>query len=540
MLQDAFLSTGLLIVVAKLAEGILQRFRLNSIVAYTATGILLGPVLGVVELNHYLHAFLSIGIFLYFFLIGLEELDVSAFMASIHRRFFIAAIISVVIPLVVSLAVTSNLVLDIGLGLDFSGALALAGVLSLTSLGVVAKVLIDADRLRAPVGIEMFTTCLIAELLVLLVIGFTIGEHGVEVSLGGVFLLLGQIAAFIVATWVLASRVMPPVIEFLERLLRVPQLSFGLILGVLFVAVVAAEKMGLHGSLGALLFGVALSRLPHQVYRDIIPGMKSVADGFFVPLFFSSAGLHLGLSFTALPVWTIATLVVVPFIGKFVGAWLGAAVARFDAPLTLASGLMAKGVAEIAILLVLLEHGIVGSDIFSLFVLIMLAYILLSPPFIEAAVSRIVADESVSPSESLPPSMVRFALDNIKVGDIIDPDHVHPAPGLSVRDFADRWIKPGQQDYVVADHGKFTGIVSLAMLRYLPRHAWSHTPLRKIVRAAAPTTWTDELVEDALQRMAENSISAMPVKDRETQAFVGTITSQEILEVMTNELRGAV
>ena len=540
MLQDALLSTGLLIVVAKLAEGILQRFRLNSIVAYTATGIILGPVFGVVHLNDYLHILLSIGIFLYFFLIGLEELDVSAFMASIHRRFFVAAVISVIIPLVVSLLVTSSLLFDFGLGLDFSGSLALAGVLSLTSLGVVAKVLIDADRLRQPVGIEMFTTALIAELLVLLLVGFTIGEHAEHVTLAGVLLLLGQIAAFIVVTWVLASRVIPPAIEFLERLLRVPQLSFGLILGLLFVAVVGAEEMGLHGSLGALLLGVALSRLPHQVHRDIIPGLKSVADGFFVPLFFSSAGLHLGLSFTEMPIWTIAALVVVPFAGKFAGAWLGASMARFDAPVTLATGLMAKGVAEIAVLLVLLEHGIIGSDVFSLFVLIMLAYILLAPPFIGMAVSRVEAGEPVSPAENLPPSMIRFALDNIKVGDVIDRNHSHPGPELSVRDFADRWIMPGQQDYVVADRDGLAGIVSLAMLRYLPKHAWSDTPLAKIVRQATPTTWTDELVEDALQRMSENSLTAIPVLDRQSQAFVGSITSQEILEMITTEVRGEV
>ena len=78
------------------------------------------------------------------------------------------------------------------------------------------------------------------------------------------------------------------------------------------------------------------------------------------------------------------------------------------------------------------------------------------------------------------------------------------------------------------------------MLRYLPKHAWSTTLLAKIVRQATPTTWTDELVEDALQRMSENSLTAMPVLDRETQAFVGTITSQEILEMITTEVRGEV
>ena len=93
---------------------------------------------------------------------------------------------------------------------------------------------------------------------------------------------------------------------------------------------------------------------------------------------------------------------------------------------------------------------------------------------------------------------------------------------------------------MVADRDGLAGIVSLAMLRYLPKHAWSDTPLAKIVREATPTTWTDELVEDALQRMSENSLTAIPVLDRETRAFVGTITSQEILEMITTEVRGEV
>ena len=538
MLEDALLSTGLLILVAKLAEGALRRVRLNAIVAYTATGLLLGPVTGVVELTSHIHILLSIGIFIYFFLIGLDEIDVSGFMAAIRGRFFIAAVISVVIPLVASFAVTFDLFFDSGLGLDFDGSLALAGVLSLTSLGVVAKVLIDADRLKEPVGIEMFTIALIAELLVLLMVGLTIGEHSHDMSAGGVLLLLGQIAGFIVVTWVLAGRIVPPLIELLERVLRVPQLSFGLILGILFVAVVSAERFGLHGSLGALLLGVALSRLPHQVQRDIIPGLKSVADGFFVPLFFSSAGLHLTLSFTELPPWTIAALVAVPLAGKFAGAALGALLARLDLPLTIAAGLMAKGVAEIAILLVLLEHGIIGPPLFSLFVLIMLAYILFAPPIIGAAVSRAKSSGQSVPFETLPPSLVRFALDDITVGKVIDREHMCPGPGISVREFADQWIVPHQQDYVVAEKGELVGIVSLAMLRYLPRHAWPDTRLGKIARGVTPHTWPDEAVEDALQRMTENSLTVIPVKERESEAFVGAITSQEILELITAEARG--
>ena len=120
---------------------------------------------------------LSIGIFIFFFLIGLEELDISGFLSAIRGRLFIASVLSVTISLLVSLAVTTDVFFDLQLGLDFTQALGLAGVLSLSSLGVVAKVLIDQGRLKEPVGVQIFTAVVIAELIALFVVGFAISEH---------------------------------------------------------------------------------------------------------------------------------------------------------------------------------------------------------------------------------------------------------------------------------------------------------------------------------------------------------------------------
>ena len=91
MVENALLSVGLLIVVAKLLEGVLRRFRINAIVAYTATGIPLGPIAGVIEPTGEMQILLGIGIFLLFFLIGLDELDISGFMAAVRGRYFVAA-----------------------------------------------------------------------------------------------------------------------------------------------------------------------------------------------------------------------------------------------------------------------------------------------------------------------------------------------------------------------------------------------------------------------------------------------------------------
>lgn len=542
--EQAVLDVGLLIVVAKLAEAALSRLGVNAIIAYTLTGIVLGPLTGLVEISGDLGTLLGIGIFIFFFLIGLEEIDIAGFVATIRGRFFLGASACVLVSVLVALLVTSDVVYDFELGpTDTGGAIALAGIFALSSLGMVAKVLSDNGHLRQRLGMEIFGIVVIAELLALLVVGFTIGEpfqRSFVVELG---LLVAQIAGFTVITWLLSTRVVPHLIVFLQRFLPVSQLSLGLVLGGLFLMVITAEHIGLHGSLGALLFGASLAGLPHQVRREIAPGIHSIGDGFFVPLFFASAGLHFSWSFVDLPAWTIAAVVVVPLLGKFAGATIGAFLARLEARFALATGLMAKGVAEIALLLILVEGGVIGEDVFSLLVLIMFGYILVTPYALDFAVRRATRQPArpLTPDELLvTPALARFALQGVTVESIVDRTRRFPDIELSVRDFADRWIAGHQEDYVVADDGKLAGIVSLRLLRYLPKPKWAETPLRDVLRKDTPHAKPEEPVEDALQRMTDNAVTAMPVVAADSHELLGVVTSLDIVDLMILEAKGEV
>ncbi len=543
-IHEALFSIGLLIVFAKLLEGVFKRFGLNSIIAYAVAGLLLGPVGGLVETGSEVEVVLGIGIYVFFFLIGLEELDIRGFLAAIRGRLFLASVLSVAISLLVSLSVTTDILFDLGLGLDLTQALALAGVLSLSSLGVVAKVLIDEGRLRDPVGVQIFTAAIIAELVVLFVVGFAISEHfyagghGHALDWLSVATIIGQIVGFTIVTWFVSTRILPRVIVALRRFLQVPQLSFGLLLGGLFLVVVAAERVGLHGSLGALLFGAALSTLPYQVRRDIMPGMRGTAEGFFVPLFFASAGLHFSLDFLELAPQTIAALTLVPLAGKFAASFIGAYITRLNAPLATAAGLMAKGVAEIALLLLLLQTGAIDQGVFSLLVLVMFVYILLTPMGISFSVRRVKRSEPIARDEQVPPSLERFALDGIKVAHILDRDRSHPEQSLTVKTFTENWFLPEQHDYVVVDHGKLAGIVSLSMLRYVPRSEWEHTPLSRVLRRSTPHANSSEYVEDVLQRMTENSLTVLPVFETDTGEFIGSVSSYEVLDMIVLTSQG--
>ncbi len=543
-IRESLLSLGLLIIVAKLAEGVFRRLHLNSIVAYAAAGILLGPTLEVfgvwaVHPTGHIDLLLTLGVFIFFFLIGLDEIDISSFVATIKGRYFLAALLSVVISLGVSLAVTTGLVYDFGFRLEFAHEMALAGVLSMTSLGIVAKVLADDGRLREAIGLQIFTIVVITELIMLLLIGFSIGENAHDLSITGILILLGKVAGFAIVCWVLSSKVLPPVVALLQRALQAPQLSLGLLLGFLFLIVDGAEVMGLHGSLGALLFGAALSGLPYQVRQEIIPGLRGVAEGLFVPLFFASAGLHFSFSFINMSPWAMVALAFIPLLGNFIGALVGAYLSRLTVPYAVASGLMGKGVAEIALLLVLRELGIINENVFSFLVLVMFGYILFMPPLISFAVRRASRTAAPAPVPTdIPPGVIRFALDDITVGDIVNRTRHHPDTSVTVRDFTERWIVPRQHDYVVVNQGELAGIVSVELFRYLPKDAWARATLDDVVRSETPLARPDEHVEEVLHRMSENSLSVIPVVERDSDKFLGSVTSNDIVELMIMEATG--
>ena len=532
MLIDVLLPIGLLIVVAKLVEGALSRFGLNSIIAFTLTGVILGPATGIVEPTHDLLLFLEIGVFVLFFIVGLDEVDVPGFVATIRGRYFVAAMISVVISIVAALAVTSDLFgIDVGLGLDFKEALALAGILSLSSLGLAVKVLADAGTLKQPIGLKIFTIVIIAEIASLLVVGFTVHDHG-DLDVLAVLVLLGKIIGFVVVAWLLSAKVLPVVIVLLQRVLNVPELSFGLLLGGLFLMVVGAEEMGLHGTIGALLFGAALSGMSQSVRHDIMPGFRSASEGLFVPLFFASAGLHFDMSFTSLPVSTILALVLVPLVGKFAGAFIGTYAIRIDTPLALATGLMSKGVAEIALLLVLLDDEVIGKDVFSLLVVIMFGYIVFMPSILNLAVRRAAPSESLSLPETVTPSFARHALDGVLVRNVIDGSREYPGSEASVAELMASWTVPHQRDYLVVDDGEVAGIVSTGGLRSIRRRLKAKALLRDVMRTSTLVAWPDEPIHDALERMTTSSQDAIPVMDRESGRFMGSVTSHDVIDLV--------
>jgi hypothetical protein len=235
---------------------------------------------------------------------------------------------------------------------------------------------------------------------------------------------------------------------------------------------------------------------------------------------------------------TILGLLLIPFAGKLMASFVGTYLARLDTPVVLSVSLMGKGVAEIALLLVLLETGVIGQDVFSLLVIIMFSYILLMPPVIAAAVSRAKPPAEASQPQTMVPAFARHALAGVMVGSVIDRFRTYPEPNISVNEFLNTWIVPNQTDYLVMEGAVPVGTVSLTRVNFRRRlffwrrGSFGDTTLRALMRRGPPHSNPDEPIQDALERMAANSLTIIPVMDRNTGQFLGMVSSNEILELV--------
>ncbi len=534
--MELLISLGLLLIIAKLLEGVATRLRQSALIAYVAAGIILGPALGLVEATDELKLFFGIGVVFLFFLIGVEEMDVSGLAAALRGRFFLAGTLAFLVSFGFAMAVIYFVVDQ-----PMANAIAISGILALSSLGVVAKVLSDLGRLREPLGLEVFTTVVIVEIIGLLVVSFSLRniEDEGSFTLWTVPILLAEIAGFAIVAWLLAAKVFPPLVARLRRVIDAPQLAMGLITGVLLLTVGLVDRMGVHGSLGALLLGVSLSGLPNRLRGEILPGVRGLAHGLFIPLFFASAGIYLDFSFRLLPVWSIVAVVLVAVLGKFAGTLVGVTVARLNRPLAIASGMMGKGVVEIALLVVMLNMGAISQELFSLLILIMICFLLIVPPVMGRAIDRaehIGAAKTPKVPKFVVPSFARYALDSKTVQDVLDRGRQFPNSGITIQKFIDLWASSDQSDYVVVNEPKkLAGVVYLKDIRHIQKERWGTVTLDDLLELEPVVASPDDLLDDVIRRMADGNMTVVPVIDKASGELVGSITSSDIMGSVIGE-----
>ncbi|CAN5505438.1 cation:proton antiporter [soil metagenome] len=304
---------------------------------------------------------------------------------------------SLVVPLVLGFFL-GNLLPDIFLGADdqrLAFALFMAVSLSISSLPVVAKILMDMGLMRRNVGQVIVAGGMANDLIGWIMLGVLAGiVTGGGFQILGLATTIGSIALFMVLSLTVGQRLTD------SALRRARQSSVGLvspftvvILLTLLLSVIT-QALGVEAVLGAFVAGIMLGRSRYR-QKEIEHSLEVVVNSWLAPIFFATAGLSVDLGLLADPVTALWAVIVVAVaaLSKLIGAFAGAKIGGMSnmEGLAVSIGLNARGAIEIVIATIGLGLGILNARSFTIVVVMAVATSLMAPPLLRRVLGRMAA-----------------------------------------------------------------------------------------------------------------------------------------------------
>lgn len=306
LLRDLVLLLG-----GALALGIvMERLKQSAIAGYLLAGLLMGPhAFDIVSNEDAVQSIGNLGVTLLLFTIGLE------FSWSRLRRLGGFALLSGTSQILLTMAGFAGA--SMLLGLSPLAAVAVGGIVSLSSTGVVLPVLQKRAQMDSPHGRFALGVLLIQDAavvpLVLLLTALAAGGSAMEVVVGG-GQSLGLVVAFFVVFFLIAKFVLPWLVRQGTRTgNREAPVLFAIVVAV--GSAWAANALGLSAALGAFIAGIFLgeSVIARQLRGDMAP-LKTV----FVTLFFAAIGMYADPAWIAANPAKVAGGIVAVVLGKSV------------------------------------------------------------------------------------------------------------------------------------------------------------------------------------------------------------------------------
>lgn len=383
MEQETFFLLDLVIVliVANLGGFVARKIKQPSILGQIIAGVIIGPaVLNMVGSTSFIADIAEIGVILLMFIAGLET-DLDDLKAS-GKASSLIAIGGVIAPVIMTIGMMNWLRPESAFGEQiFIGV-----ILTATSVSISVQVLRELKQIRTKVGVGILGAAIIDDVLGIILVALVVGLVSPENSTN-IFLILLQITGFFVFTALIGMifvKLMKKYHSFLSSGNKI--LSLALIF--CFVLSVIAEELGVSAVIGAYFTGVVFSSTHYR--NRVSTEVQRVAYSLFIPVFFVNIGLLVNFDGLKDSLVLSIGLIVVAFLSKIVGCWIGAKLSHFTAreSLQVAIGMIPR--VEVALIVANLgvKLGIVSPDVFTASILVVLTSTLFTPILLKAAFKK--------------------------------------------------------------------------------------------------------------------------------------------------------
>ncbi len=394
-----FVSLSLVVGLSRLFGEALRKRGLPHVAGEILAGILLGEtVLGRLFPGLFSKLFPSSGpvfvafeglkavsLVLLMFVAG-SEVNIASFVKQ-GKEVLVTGISSFVIPFSMGLVLSHVFVKVFGCGAHpryFPFFLGVA--FSISSIPVIARILVDLNILKSDVGSVILGASCINNLL---------GWTAFSVVLGAVspfhrplYFVLPAVIAFVVLSLTVGVRVVDFAIKIFQAKMSWPAsvVSFSVAMSLLGASV--TECFGIHSILGAFVAGMVFGESPRlkERTRDII---SSFVMSIFSPIFFGSIAIHINFArgFSFLLVFAVfAALSVSMLFGGYLGARLGGMDKKSS--VATAIGLNTRGAMEIILAIIAFQYGIIGGRFMVAFMSVAVLTSLLVGPVLSRALAR--------------------------------------------------------------------------------------------------------------------------------------------------------
>ena len=373
---------------AKMAGALANRVHQPSVFGEILVGLLLGPTLldlfawpifaqpaGGAELIDLVRDLALVGVLLLMFVAGLET-DL-VMMRHVGKVAFWSAFGGVLLPMIFG----TMTAVAFGLPLYWEGIF-VGAILTATSVSISAQTLLEIGALRTREGSTILGAAVIDDVMSIILLSLVIAlakasSDGMNWTVLGVVMLRVAIYfAFAIA----ARRVVAPVLRWAASL-GVSQAVLSAAVVIMFTYAWAAEYVGEIASItGAYLAGVLVAQTEFK--KQIDAGIHPLTYSMFVPLFFISIGLQANARELGPRATFTVAFVIVAIVAKAIGCATFAKLFGFSAKesVRVGVGMIPRGEVELILAGYGLASGIIGADIFSAAVVMVLATTVVAPP----------------------------------------------------------------------------------------------------------------------------------------------------------------
>jgi len=406
-----FLQMAIILVACRLVGMLAKRIGQPQVVGEMIAGVLIGPsLLGLVwpdstkliftdESRGILYAGAQLGVGLYMFLVGLE------FRTDHFRtRVRSAACVSVagmVVPFILGALLVLWLQDVPGIFSPqvryFEGALFLGAAIAITAFPMLARIISERGLSGTSLGTLALAAGAIDDAAAWCVLAIVLATFGAShplqlggVSIGAEVVAIGGAALYGVVALTVGKRLLAGFGRRAEREGGVSQPMMALVLALFCLAAWYTDIIGVHAVFGGFILGIAM---PRGVFaKDIRRKLEPFTVVFLLPMFFTFSGLNTKLDVLVDPQLMLVGIVVLlaSVFGKGVACWAAARLNGEDNPTALAVGTLmnARGLMELIIINIGLQHGIIGEALFSILVVMAIVTTLMASPVFEWVYGR--------------------------------------------------------------------------------------------------------------------------------------------------------